>query len=97
MSSPHMIKIFGLPSTVSSPDFQVSTSYSGSGNTHLASLNTSTTEQLELIYSGGASLPNSPFVPSTFSGDIAEIIIFDTALSAGQKTAVFNYINSAYP
>jgi hypothetical protein len=83
--------------TSDSSDLQTSTIYTGTGTTHSSSMNANSTTQLELLYSAGTTLSSAPFISSSFSGDIAEIIIFEGTLSAGQKSHAFNYINNAYP
>lgn len=84
-------------STIDSPDFKTSSSYNGSGNNHTGAMTANSYVQLELLYSSGTSLPISPLIPSNFSGDIAEIILFDSGLSSGQKSHAYNYIDNSYP
>lgn len=83
--------------TPDGPDVRCSTSgYSGSGTNHNGVFTPSTLQQCEFIFTGGATLPSAPFIPVGYSGRVAEILIFESSLSAGQRTEVYNYLNSAY-
>lgn len=84
--------------TVNSPDVRCSTSaYSATGtNTHNSAFAPNTAQQCEFLFGAGVALSASPFVPNTFSGDIAEVLIFEATLSAGQKNQIYNYLNAAY-
>jgi hypothetical protein len=83
--------------TFNSSDVQITSAYSSSGNSHLNAMTPDTYHELELLYPSGVSLPYLTFIPSSFSGDVAEIIIFETDLSVGQKAHIFDYIDTAHP
>jgi hypothetical protein len=82
--------------TIISSDVRIGSGYIDSGDSHPMAMTTATTEQIEFLFPDGVALPNSPFIPSDFSGDVAEIIIFEAQLSAGQQNAAFEYIKNAY-
>ncbi|HXH75532.1 MAG TPA: hypothetical protein VNJ08_11235 [Bacteriovoracaceae bacterium] len=82
---------------IDSPNVKISSSYTGTGNSHPSALTTNANQEMELIYGIGSTFPTIGFIPMPFSGGVAEIIIFEAALSPGQKTQAYNYINAAYP
>jgi hypothetical protein len=75
-----------------------STGFTGTGSTgYTSAFAPNTNTQVEATFPSGALVGTSPLISAEFSGDIAEIIIFEAVLSAGQASAAYDYINSAYP
>jgi hypothetical protein len=70
--------------------------YGGTNTTHPGAMTTDTLTQFEVNFSSGTNMPTNPFISSSFTGEIAEVLIFEGALSNGQKSHVGSYLDASY-
>ena len=75
--------------------FRSTTGASGTGSPINNIIDAGNRQQVEFIYSPATTM-NAAFIPAGFSGSIAEILIFNSALSVAQKDHVLDYLDANY-
>lgn len=67
-----------------------------SGVNHDTNLGLGSTNILHAIFSANQSYTSGALIPSTFGGAIGEVIVVTSPLTAAQRSAILNYLNTKY-